>query len=76
MTPMASDDSNALAPLGVEVNETPNHARAHAQENRTCHKMTPVAPDDSNALAPLGVEVNEIPITRERMLEKIAQAIR
>ena len=36
--------------------------------------MTPMAPDDSNALAPLGLEVDETPITRERLLKKIAQA--
>ena len=28
----------------------------------------------NQALAPLGVEVDELPITRERLLEKIAQA--
>ena len=36
--------------------------------------MTPLASDGSNALAPLGVEVDELPITRERLLEKIARA--
>ena len=36
--------------------------------------MTPMASDDSRALAPLGVEVDETPITRERLLKKIAQA--
>ena len=30
---------------------------------------------DSNALAPLGVEVGELPITRERLLGKIAEAL-
>ena len=29
----------------------------------------------NNALAPLGVEVDELPITRERLLEKIARAV-
>ena len=36
--------------------------------------MTPPATNDSKALAPLGVEVDELPITRERLLEKIARA--
>ena len=36
--------------------------------------MTPRASCVSNALAPLGVEVDELPITRERLLEKIAEA--
>ena len=35
----------------------------------------PVAKPD-NALAPLGVEVDELPITRERLLDKIAEASR
>jgi len=30
--------------------------------------------NDSKELAPLGVEVDELPVTRERLLEKIAQA--
>ena len=36
--------------------------------------MKPCASNDSRALAPLGVEVDETPITRERLLKKIAQA--
>ena len=36
--------------------------------------MTTSATNDSKALAPLGVEVDELPITRERLLEKIARA--
>ncbi len=36
--------------------------------------MMHCASNDSNALAPLGVEVDETPITRERLLQKIAQA--
>ena len=36
--------------------------------------MTTSATNDSKALAPLGVEVNETPITRERLLAKIARA--
>ena len=38
--------------------------------------MIPNVSDDSNALAPLGVEVDELPITRERLLNKIARAAR
>ena len=36
--------------------------------------MTPNPTTDSKALAPLGVEVDELPITRERLLAKIAAA--
>ena len=36
--------------------------------------MTTRASNVSKALAPLGVEVNELPITRERLLSKIAEA--
>ena len=35
--------------------------------------MTTHASYVSRALAPLGVEVDELPITRERLLEKIAR---
>ena len=38
--------------------------------------MTPTTPTDSNAHAPLGVEVDELPITRERLLDKLARADR
>ncbi len=36
--------------------------------------MMPCVANDSKALAPLGVEVDELPITRERLLNKIAHA--
>ena len=35
----------------------------------------PAASNDTTALAPLGVEVDELPVTRERLLEKIARAV-
>ena len=53
-----------------------NHARAPAQQDRRGVIVTPGASTDSNALAPLGVEVDELPITRERLLDKIAGASR
>ena len=36
--------------------------------------MMPCVTNDSKALAHLGVEVDETPITRERLLNKIAHA--
>ena len=74
MTPAVANDSKALAPLGVEVNELPITRERLLQENRTGQDMMPCVANDSKALAPLGVEVDELPITRERLLNKIAHA--